>query len=157
MNWAEARLAPGGLQGYWCSHEFIKNIGVKRNKIMEWVLIAIVAAVVMGLALFKRMTFVSQEKGEELVRQGALVVDVRTPGEFQSSHISGAVNIPLGDLSSEAPQQLPDKDRPILVHCLSGSRSSIAMKKLHGLGYNSVHNLGSYGRADKIVKAARRS
>jgi phage shock protein E len=46
---------------------------------------------------------------------------------------------------------ITDKNKPLLLHCSSGVRSSMAKKKLEGLGYKNVFNLGSYERAGKIV------
>ncbi len=120
---------------------------------MNWTLLIIIAVVFLGIFLLKRASFVSAEKAQELLRAGALVVDVRNPGEFNSGHVPGAINVPLGDLSAEAPRHLPDKNRVLLLHCLSGARSGIAKGQLKRLGYKNVFNLGSYGRAESIVRA----
>jgi rhodanese-related sulfurtransferase len=61
------------------------------------------------------------------------------------------VNIPLGDLADQAPHRLPDKNRVLLLHCLSGTRSGIAKRRLKSMGYTKVFNLGSFGRAQGIV------
>ena len=103
------------------------------------------------------MSFVSAEKACRLLRQGALVVDVRGPGEFNGGHLRGAVNIPLGELSHELPRRAPDKTQVLLLHCLSGTRSGIAKQQLKGLGYSNVFNLGSYARAEKLVRIAQYS
>lgn len=121
---------------------------------MNWTFLIIAAAVVVGLLLLKRATFVGADKARELLRQGGVVVDVRNPGEFNSGHVPGAINLPLGILSEEAPRRFPDKAMPVLLHCLSGARSGIAQQKLKSLGYRNVFNLGSYGRAEKIVRNA---
>jgi phage shock protein E len=121
---------------------------------MNWTLVIIV---VIGLALFyalKRASFVSAAKAQQFLSQGALVVDVRSPGEFSSGKVPGAVNLPLGEIASEAERQLPDKNRVLLLHCLSGTRSAMAQRHLKGLGYVNVHNLGSFGRANQIVRSA---
>jgi len=58
----------------------------------------------------------------ELVRNGALIVDVRTPGEFAQGHIKGAVNIPLDSIRSRA-SELKAKNKPVITCCRSGARS----------------------------------
>ncbi len=122
---------------------------------MNWMLLVIVAAVLIGLFGLNRVSFVPAEKARQLLRQGALVVDVRGPGEFDSAHLPRAVNIPLGSLSHELPRRAPDRGQVLLLHCLSGTRSALARRQLKRMGYINVFNLGSYGRAEKIVRDAQ--
>jgi phage shock protein E len=122
---------------------------------MDWNFLVIVVVVVGGLFALKRLSFVPAEKARQLLRQGAVVVDVRNPGEFNSGHLPGAINIPLGDLADELPRRLPDKGKALLLHCLSGTRSGFARRQLRSRGYSNAHNLGSYGRAKAIVTGAR--
>ena len=123
---------------------------------MDWIFALIVVGVVAGVFALKRMNFISQERATTLLKEGAVVVDVRNPGEFQAGNVKGALNIPLSALESEAAQRLPDKSRPVLVHCLSGGRSALAQRTLKKMGFQQVGNLGSYGRAAMIVDAAGR-
>lgn len=118
---------------------------------MNWTLILIVAAVFAVFFVLKRLSWVSADAARKQLHAGALVVDVRSPGEFNSGHLPGALNLPLGDLKTEASRRLPDKSKVLLVHCLSGTRSAMARRTLKGLGYQQVFNLGSYGRAASIV------
>lgn len=67
------------------------------------------------------------------------VLDVRTDREWQEKHIEGSVNIPLGHLK-DAIQQIPT-DAPVVVHCASGYRSSIAASLLEREGVNNVADL----------------
>ncbi len=124
---------------------------------MTWLPVLIIAALLVGLYALKRMSFVSAEKARQFLREGALVVDVRSPGEFNAGHVPGAMNLPLGSLANEAPSRIADKDKILLLHCLSGTRSGIARAQLRRLGYTSVFNLGSYGRAEEIVCAAQQT
>ena len=69
-----------------------------------------------------------------------LLIDVRTPEEFASGHISGAVNIPVDSLSSrlsEVPQ-----GQPLVVYCRSGNRSATASEILADAGYSSIYDMG---------------
>ena len=68
--------------------------------------------------------------------QGPVIVDVRAPAERQQKRIPGSVNIPLNHLT-ERLSELP-ADRPILVHCAGGYRSSIAASLLQRNGFTQV-------------------
>ena len=120
---------------------------------MNWGLI-IALALVVGILALRRLSFIPAGRAQEFLRAGALVIDVRDLEEFNSAHIPGAINIPLGSLSTEAPRRFQDKGHVLLLHCLSGARSGIAARKLKRLGYSRVFNLGSYGRAEGLVRAA---
>ena len=112
--------------------------------------IVIVGAVVAFL-LLKRLSLVTTATAREWLNKGALVVDVRSEGEFQERHLPGAINIPLGRLGDEMARRAPDKEQAILLHCLSGTRSGMAKARLKQMGYRNVFNLGSYGRAAGIL------
>lgn len=124
------------------------------KRVMTWLPWVIAAGVLLGLFVLKRASFVPAEKARQLLRQGALVIDVRSPDEFNAGHLPGAINLPLGELSRDIAGRVPDKDQVLLLHCLSGARSGIARQQLKRMGYRNVFNLGSYGRAEKIVHDA---
>ena len=65
-----------------------------------------------------------------------IILDVRRPDEFAAGHIPNAVNIP------NESDELPDKDRLILVYCRSGNRSKQASEKLVRLGYTNIVEFG---------------
>lgn len=72
---------------------------------------------------------------------GAILLDVRTKEEYQNYHIEGSLNIPLQSLDS-IENQIPDKNTPIFVHCLSGARSASAASILQKKGYTTVTDIG---------------
>ena len=79
---------------------------------------------------------VSPEAASLLLQEakGSLIIlDVRTPAEFQSGHAAEALNIPLSELPSRI-HEIP-KDRPILILCRSGNRASRAFAILRDAGY----------------------
>jgi cysteine synthase/rhodanese-related sulfurtransferase len=82
------------------------------------------------------------------VREGAFLLDVRTPNEFAEDHVPEAVNIPLQALLTAPVAGLPaDKQRPIVAICASGARSRTALERLTALGYvNSVNCRGGMRR-----------
>lgn len=79
----------------------------------------------------------------QLVKEGAVIVDVRTKGEYATGHIKGSINIPLDQLSSRM-HTLP-KDKAIITCCASGMRSSSAKGVLKSNGFTNVHNGGGWG------------
>ncbi len=77
-----------------------------------------------------------------LKAKGALLVDVRSAGEFASANAPGTVNIPLGELGSRL-ADIP-KGAPVVVCCASGTRSGMAKLTLKKHGYPEVHNIGAW-------------
>ena len=78
----------------------------------------------------------------QLIANGALIVDVRTPGEYSTGHIKGSKNIPLDRLSSQFSKF--KKDQVIITCCASGMRSASAKGILKNAGFTNVHNGGSW-------------
>jgi phage shock protein E len=124
----------------------------KCSKIMNWTLLLIVAAVVAIVFVTKQSGRISTREALAHLKNGALVIDVRTAAEFNSGHLPAAINIPLDEIETALPGRVPDKNRVLLLHCRSGMRSGMAVSKLKKLGYIQVFNLGSYGRAEGILK-----
>lgn len=120
---------------------------------MEWLWIALIVLCAVSLFALTRASFVSAGEARRLLKDGALVIDVRTAGEFQAGHLPQALNVPLSDLNDQVALRAPDKSRPILVHCQAGGRSAIAKRQLKAMGYANVHNLGSLARAREIVSS----
>jgi rhodanese-related sulfurtransferase len=81
---------------------------------------------------------------EELIAQGAKVVDVRSQAEFKSGHAKGAVNIPLDQIGAKAKSL--NKDEVHILCCKSGMRSASATSQLKSMGFAQVHNAGSWTR-----------
>ena len=88
---------------------------------------------------------------KELVKQGAVILDVRTKGEFASGHIKGSINIPVNQLSGNL-SQLKDKSKPIITCCASGMRSASAKSILKSSGYTNVHNGGGWGSLQQKIR-----
>lgn len=87
-----------------------------------------------------------------LIKDGALVIDVRSAGEFSGGHIEGAINIPHTVISKEIALHEVDKTKVVIVvYCRSGARSSAAKKSLEGAGYTNVINGGGLRDMRKIL------
>ena len=122
-----------------------------RINLMNWTTILVIAAIVAVIFMMKKSGQISAKDALEKLRNGALVIDVRSPGEFSSGHLPKAINIPLDEIESALPKRVKDKNQMLLLHCASGMRSGMAKSKLIGMGYTNAFNLGGYGRAEKIV------
>jgi phage shock protein E len=116
--------------------------------------IAVIAVIVAVTLLLKRAGLISPKDARTYLQNGALLIDVRTPGEFSSGHLPNAINLPLDQIETSQPSRVADKSQVILLHCQSGMRSGLAKRKLNRLGYSKAYNLGSYGRASQIVTGA---
>jgi rhodanese-related sulfurtransferase len=92
------------------------------------------------LGFFKKKEEVDYK---ELIKQGAVILDVRSKEEFEGGHVKGALNIPLGTLPSNF-KKVGDKDTYIITCCMSGGRSTMAKDILHKAGYDNVHNGGGW-------------
>jgi len=78
-----------------------------------------------------------------LVKNGAIILDVRSQSEFASGHIKGSVNISVDTLRNNL-AQLKDKNKPIITCCASGMRSASAKSILKANGYTRVYNGGGW-------------
>lgn len=79
----------------------------------------------------------------ELKKEGAIVVDVRTKGEYAGGHIKGSMNIPVNSLGNNL-GRLKNKNIPVITCCASGMRSASAKNILKSNGYTRVYNGGSW-------------
>ena len=96
----------------------------------------------MGIFDFFKQPDVNRGVEEYRSTPGAVLVDVRSGGEYREGHIPGAINIPNESIGTSAPPALPDKDQLILVYCRSGNRSRQASARLAALGYTRVTEFG---------------
>lgn len=79
----------------------------------------------------------------QLIKQGAIILDVRSQGEFAGGHIKNSINIPVDQLSNQL-GKLKDKNKCIVCCCASGMRSGTAKRILESKGYKAVYNGGSW-------------
>jgi len=70
-----------------------------------------------------------------------LILDVRTPAEYYSGHIAGARLIPLQQLDARISEIQNHKEKPVLLYCRSGNRSTVAAEILMRKGFRHLHNL----------------
>ena len=85
-----------------------------------------------------------------LVKEGAIILDVRTKAEYLNGHIKGSINIQVDQFANNL-HRLPNKEKPIITCCASGMRSGAAKNMLISKGYVTVHNGGGWASLrDKI-------
>ena len=89
---------------------------------------------------------------EEFKKQNALFLDVRTPIEFETGHIEGALNIEVDDLRNNLDKLNVSKDHPIVVNCQVGLRAYVAIMILKHKGFTNLYNLsGGYATYKSFV------
>jgi rhodanese-related sulfurtransferase len=109
------------------------------NKLF-WVA-AVALGVTLGLQQLQAADGVEARQAQEMVRQGALLLDVREPGEYSAGHAPDAKLIPLGQLDARLQELSAYRDRPVVVMCRSGRRSAKAVELLKEAGFSRVSNL----------------
>ena len=75
-------------------------------------------------------------------REKAVVVDVCEPAEFAAGHVTGAKNVPLGELETKLSGAVKNKTLPLILVCASGARSGRAVAIAKKLGYEQAQSLG---------------
>ena len=79
---------------------------------------------------------ISRQEAQKLIDEGAQLVDVRADHEWEAGHIAGAVHVPLDELAERVAEI--DKERPVVVYCRGGNRSSMATAALAEGGYDAA-------------------
>ena len=97
-------------------------------------------------ALFGKKGFqnISQKEAREKLSAGrkAVLLDVRTPEEYEELHIPNSISLPLAQLKSGIGKVAGNRDAEIIVYCLSGARAAAACRQLAAMGYANVSNMG---------------
>ena len=93
-----------------------------------------------GKAAYHKLS--AEEAYEMMVSQEVVIVDVRTPEEYDGGHIPNAILVPNESIGDDMPEALPDKEATLLIYCRSGRRSKEASEKLLKLGYKSIYEFG---------------
>ena len=124
---------------------------MSQKKTIGFIIILIISIAMFGI--FKKILggSANNQQLKEIVQQNAFLVDVRTPGEFASGSVNGAVNIPLDQL----PQQLhrfKGKEN-IVVFCRSGNRSGQAKNILEKNNFQNVTNGGTWQNVQEVINA----
>lgn len=89
---------------------------------------------------------------EEAAAARPLLIDVRTPAEWQEGHLEGAILVPYENIGGEIEKIAPDRKTKINLYCRSGRRSGIALDALKAIGYEDVTNFGSVKEASEKLQ-----
>lgn len=87
---------------------------------------------------------------KQLVDNGALILDVRSPAEYAGGHVKGSVNVPLNQLNTYV-RKLKNKEQIIITCCASGMRSGSAKNFLEAEGFRHVYNGGGWMSVNRYV------
>ncbi|MDW3211421.1 MAG: rhodanese-like domain-containing protein [Reichenbachiella sp.] len=82
-----------------------------------------------------------KELMKEAIKNGAIIIDVRTPGEYMGGHINGSENIPLGSVGTKL-ESLKAKGKPVVFCCASGMRSGSAASQAKSAGIEAYNGGG---------------
>ncbi len=88
---------------------------------------------------------------KDALRRGAIVIDVRTPQEFDQGKVPGSINIPVDRIAANT-ERIKNMNRPVVFCCASGARSSNAATIMKQKGMKDVYNGGSWYDVIKILK-----
>ena len=91
-----------------------------------------------------------KNKVKEALQKGAIIIDVRTPHEFDTGKVPGSINIPVDRIATSI-ERIRSMKKPVIVCCESGSRSSKAKDILRSSGINDVYNGGSWESVLRII------
>ena len=93
------------------------------------------------------ITEIDTETSSAKIDEGAVILDVREPDEYEEGAIPGAIHIPRGHLESQVEGRVLDKDAPVVVYCAGGMRSAFAVQTMQALGYTGALSMaGGFGR-----------
>ena len=92
---------------------------------------------------FDKSNLISAKDFNKMIKndKSAIVIDVRTPEEFNQGHLRNSLNVNWFDENFEENLKIFNKDLPVFVYCLSGGRSSKANEKIQSLGFKNVYEL----------------
>ena len=98
---------------------------------------------------FIELIFGKKVNLQEVISNGAVILDVRTKAEYQSGHLRNSINIPVDNLQQNLKKL--NKDKPIITCCASGARSASARSILKSNGFEKVYNGGSWNSLKKYM------
>jgi rhodanese-related sulfurtransferase len=101
-------------------------------------------------AIKNLLGFGSKVDYAQFVKNGAIILDVRSKGEYQGGHIKGSINISVDTLSNNLSKL--KKDKAIIICCASGMRSASAKSILKSNGFTEVHNGGGWSSLQNKIR-----
>lgn len=114
----------------------------------------ILTALTLSLGLALGLAACAPAAGDIEVTAETILVDVRTPSEFASGHLEGAINIDVQSADFEARVSELDPNGEYVVYCRSGNRSGQAIDRMEALGFTNPVNAGSVDGASNATGVA---
>ncbi len=109
-------------------------------------ILGLLGLVILLFFVARKLSFKLASKGVGMkIKNGAKILDVRTPEEFRQGHYPNAINIPVDRIAARVAELGRDKSIPIVAYCASGGRSASAQRSLVALGFTDVTNAGGLG------------
>lgn len=90
---------------------------------------------------FNNKKDITKDELDLYIKEGATIIDVRSPQEYKEGHVNGAISIPDYQMKREIQQIMKDKDELIVLYCSTGHRSQNCQRILENLGYTNVYNV----------------
>lgn len=112
----------------------------------------LIPTILIILIIFKVLGSKGSLKKDEvknILEKGGKIIDVRSPMEFKSGHIKGAINIEYTNIKKGVKKAKISKETPVILYCASGSRSSVAVNQLKSSGFTQVYNGGSHTKLSR--------
>jgi len=90
---------------------------------------------------------ITPAEAQDLIDQGAALLDTREPHEWRAGHLNGATLLPPADVAARVEDVVPDKNKPVVIYCAAGMRSMRAALQLAQMGYQDIYSVaGGIGR-----------
>ena len=106
---------------------------------------------VLGICNFVQVKYTTMQNVIKSIKEKkGTLLDVRSPMEFEENHIPGAINIPL-DIVESSIKQISEMQKPVVVYCLSGGRSSTVTSILQQNGIQDIYNGGGIFSLNYII------
>ncbi len=84
---------------------------------------------------------ITKEELIQKIKQGAILIDVRSIQEYREGHLANAINIPEYEINDRIIKEVPSKDQLIVIYCQYGIRSRRVYFKMKAMGYTNAYNL----------------
>ncbi|HOZ69526.1 MAG TPA: rhodanese-like domain-containing protein [Chitinophagaceae bacterium] len=97
-------------------------------------------------------SFLSNGSLKKALRQGAVIIDVRSASEYDRGRVPGSLNIPVDRIGASIPR-IKGLNKPVICVCASGHRSRIAADTLKQAGLKEVYNGGSWERILRLIES----
>ena len=84
---------------------------------------------------------IMQSEIKSLMSKGAILIDVRSPQEYNEGHLDNSILLPEYEILKKIENIVPNKNTKLILYCSSGTRSKKAQKELEKIGYTNVYNV----------------